>query len=126
MSMKRVLGLAFLAAWSIGRLSPAAGQDAAAGETVFKTQCGVCHAVVPGKKGIGPNLFGVVGRPAGTVPDFHYTDANKNSGLTWDAATLDRYLQAPREVIPGTAMPYPGLKDDARRADLISYLSTLK
>jgi cytochrome c len=126
MWMKRVLGLAFLAAWSFGDLSPAAAQDAAAGEKVFKTQCGVCHSAVPDKKGIGPNLFGIVGRPAGAVPGFHYTEANKNSGLTWDVATLDRYVRAPREVVPGTAMPYPGLKNDTQRADLISYLSTLK
>jgi cytochrome c len=119
-------GLALLAALSIGRISPALAQDAAAGEKVFKTQCSVCHQVIPEKKGIGPNLFGVVGRKSGTVPGFHYTEANKNSGLTWDAATLDRYLQAPRDVVPGTAMPYAGLKDPTQRTDLIAYLATLK
>jgi cytochrome c len=122
----KLSGLAFLAAVSIGRISPATAQDASAGEKVFKTQCSVCHQVVPGKKGIGPNLFGVVGRAAGTLPDFHYTEANKNSGLTWDEATLDKYLQAPRQVVPGTAMTYAGLKDDTQRANLILYLASLK
>ncbi len=116
----------FVAALSIGQVTLARAQDAAAGAIVFKTQCAVCHQVIPDKKGIGPNLFGVVGRSAGSVAGFKYTDANKNSGLTWDAATLDRYLQAPRDVVPGTAMPYAGLKDDTQRANLIAYLSTLK
>lgn len=105
---------------------PALAQDAAAGEKVFKIQCMACHAVVAGKKVVGPSLFGVVGRAAGSVADFKYTAANKNSGLTWDAATLDRYLQAPRTVVPGTAMTYAGLTKDTQRADLIAYLATLK
>jgi cytochrome c2 len=60
------------------------------------------------------------------VADFHYTEANRSSGLTWDVATLDSYLQAPRQMVPGTTMTYSGLKNDAQRADLIAYLSTLK
>jgi len=114
--------LILLAVWA----SPGAAQDATAGEKVFKIQCMACHSNVAGKKGVGPNLFGVVGRPAGSVADFKYTAANKDSGLTWDAATLDRYLQAPRTVVPGTAMTYAGLKNDTQRADLIAYLATVK
>jgi len=122
----RLLGVAALAAVSLPLAGPAHAQDAAAGEAVFKKQCYACHAVIPGKKGIGPNLFGVVGRPAGSVPDFHYSEANKTSGLTWDPATLDRYIKAPKVVVPKTTMPYPGLADDRQRADLIAYLGTLK
>ncbi len=126
MSKSAQLGAACLLA-SLGVATlPAAAQDAAAGEKVFKVQCMACHSVVPGKRGIGPNLYGVVGRPAGTVPDFHYTAANKNSGLTWDAATLDRYLAAPQQVVHGTSMTYAGLKNDTQRADLIAYLATQK
>ncbi len=66
-----------------------------------------------------------MGRPAGSIPGFHYSAANKNSGLTWDAATLDRYLTNPRKAIPGTLMSYPGLSDPKKRADLIAYLATL-
>ena len=105
---------------------PAMAQDAAAGATVFKTQCTICHSPVEGKNLIGPSLFGVVGRHSGIIPNFHYSSANKASGLTWDAATLDRYITAPREVVPGTLMTYVGLKDAQKRADLIAYLSTLK
>ena len=105
---------------------PAAAQDAAAGEKVFKTQCAVCHSAVQGKNGIGPSLHEVVGRTAGTVPNYQYSAANKNSGLTWDDAALDRYLKAPQQVVPGTKMTYAGLKNDTQRADLIAYLGTLK
>jgi cytochrome c len=108
----------------VGAGAPRA-QDAAAGEAVFKTQCGICHSIVAGKNMIGPSLFGVVGRKAGGIPGFHYSAANKDSGLTWDAATLNRYLTNPQAVVPGTIMPYAGLKDDTKRADLIAYLSTL-
>ncbi len=96
------------------------------GQKVFKSQCTVCHSNQQGKNIIGPSLYGVVGRKAGQIPGFHYSEANRSSGLTWDAATLDRYLTSPRGVVPGTLMTYPGLKDDAKRADLISYLATLK
>jgi cytochrome c len=99
--------------------------DPEAGQAVFKTQCGICHSVVPGKNMVGPGLFGVIGRRSGSVEGFHYSAANKNAGITWDAAILDKYLTAPREVVPGTIMTYAGLKDDAKRADVIAYLETL-
>ena len=126
MMIKRLLAAATLVFISGLLTLSARAEDAEAGSKVFKIQCSACHAAVAGKKGIGPSLFGVVGRAAGTAPDFHYTEANKNSSLTWDAATLDRYLQAPRQVVPGTAMSYAGLKNETQRADLIAYLATLK
>ena len=99
--------------------------DPAAGEKIFKTQCGICHAVVAGENRIGPTLFGVVGRQAGGVPGFNYTADHKKLGITWDAATLDKYLVNPRAMVPDTSMVYAGLKDDAERADLVAYLETL-
>jgi len=99
--------------------------DAAAGQAVFKSQCGICHATQAGRNLNGPSLYGVVGRKAGQVSGFGYSAANKNSGLVWDAATLDRYLIAPREVIPHTLMSYNGLKDADKRTNLIAYLTTL-
>ena len=74
---------------------------------------------------VGPSLFGIVGRKAGTIAGFHYSPANKDSGLTWDTATLDRYLTSPNTVVPHTIMTYAGLKDTQKRTDLIAYLSTL-
>jgi len=111
---------------SAARMVPAFAADPQAGEHVFKTQCMICHSPVAGRNMVGPSLFCVVGRPAGSIPNFHYSAANRGSGLTWDDGTLDRYLVAPRGVVPGTLMTYAGLKDDAQRADLIAYLGTLK
>ena len=108
-----------------GSASAALAADPAAGEKIFKTQCGICHTGVAGQNRIGPTLFGVVGRPAGGVADFHYTADHKKLGITWDAANLDKYLANPRAMVPDTSMVYAGLKDDAQRADLVAYLETL-
>src|ERR1700726_4939009 len=105
--------------------SATAAADPAAGEKIFKAQCGICHAVVAGQNRIGPTLFGVVGRPAGSVPGFNYTADHKKLGVTWDAANLDKYLANPRAMVPDTSMVYAGLKDDTERADLVAYLETL-
>jgi cytochrome c len=124
--MLRITAILVLAV--IAGLSPARSthaQNAEAGQKAFRQICSICHEVVAGKNRVGPSLFGVVGRKAGTVADFHYSDEMKNSGLTWDAATLDRFLAGPRAAVAGTRMAYAGLKDDAKRQDLIAYLATL-
>jgi cytochrome c len=108
-----------------GFATDAFAADPAAGEKIFKAQCGICHAVVAGQNRIGPTLFGVVGRPAGSVPGFNYTADHKKLGVTWDPATLDKYLTNPRAMVPDTSMVYAGLKDDAKRADLVAHLETL-
>jgi cytochrome c2 len=113
-------------AWSFGFLGTAHAQDAAAGARVFRSQCSICHSPQPGRNIIGPSLFGVVGRHSGMIPDFRYSAANRASGLVWNPPTLDRYLSAPREVVPGTLMTYPGLKDEHQRDDLIAYLASLR
>ena len=100
----------------------AAEGDAAAGEATFKV-CRTCHQI--GEKArnfVGPELNGVVGRKAGTAPGYNYSDANKNSGLTWDEAALAKYLRMPREVVPGTKMAFPGLTSDTDIANVIAYL----
>ena len=99
--------------------------DPAAGQKIFQTQCGICHAVEAGQNRIGPTLFGVVGRRSGSVPGFNYTADHKKLDVTWDAATLDKYLANPRVMVPDTSMIYAGLKDAAERADLVAYLATL-
>ena len=108
-----------------GSTTAALAADPAAGEKIFKTQCGICHAVAAGENRIGPTLFGVVGRRAGSVPGFNYTADHKKLDITWDAAILDKYLTNPRAMVPDTSMVYAGLKNDAERADLIAYLETL-
>ena len=104
----------------------AQAQDAATGEKLFKMDCSLCHSPQPGRNLVGPSLFNVVNRHSGEVPNFHYSEANRNSGLTWTVSTLDRYLTAPRELVPGTKMTFPGLKDAKQRADVIAYLKTLQ
>ena len=86
-------------------------------------KCKVCHQVgETAKNGVGPVLNGIVGRKAGSVEGYNYTPANKNSGLTWDAATLKDYLKNPRAKIPGTKMVFAGIKNEKERADLWAYL----
>ncbi len=108
-----------------GSTSASLAADPAAGEKLFKTQCSICHSVAPGQNRVGPTLFGVVGRRSGSVPGFNYTADHKKLDVTWDAATLDKYLANPRAMVPDTSMIYAGLKNDAERADLIAYLETL-
>ncbi len=108
----------------LGSAGAASAQDAAAGEKVF-AQCRACHQVGPtAKNAVGPHLNGLIGRKAGTVENYNYTPANKNSGLTWDEATFREYIRDPRAKVPGTKMVYAGLKDEQRITDLIAYLKT--
>ena len=93
------------------------------GEKVF-LQCKSCHVRDPGVNRIGPSLAGIVGRAAGTVDGFAYTDANKNSGITWSPEKLYQYLENPQRVVPGTKMAFAGLPNGQDRADIIAYLQT--
>ena len=71
---------------------------------------------------MGPSLHGVFGRTAGTEEGFKYSDAMKESGIVWSEETLDVYLTKPKDMVPGTRMAFPGLKDEQDRADIIAYL----
>jgi len=95
--------------------------DATHGKQIFN-KCMVCHSIQVGVNKIGPSLHGVVGRKSGTVADYSYTDAMKNSGLTWDEATLNKYLTNPRKLVPGTRMIFVGLPKEPDRLDVIAYL----
>jgi len=97
-------------------------QDAAAGEKVF-LQCKACHQVgETAKNVVGPVLNGVIGRPAGSVAGYAYSEANKKSGLTWDEVTFREYIKDPKAKVPGTKMAFPGLKDEQKLNDLVAYL----
>ena len=104
----------------------ARAEDAAAGQAVFKIYCSACHDVAPGRNRVGPSLFGVYGSETGAVKGFRFSAANQTAHLTLDEPTLDRYLENPRQVIPGTTMTFVGLKDPQKRKNLIAYLATLK
>ena len=100
-------------------------QDAAAGKTVFGQQCAACHATTD-SNGIGPGLKGIAGRKVGSGANFRYSSAMKEVAYSWDAKTLDAFLEAPSKAIPGSAMPFAGLSDGKQRADVIAYMQTLK
>jgi cytochrome c len=89
-------------------------------------RCSACHAVTEASSEQGPSLLGVFGRAAGSREDFRYSRPMTRSGIIWDETTLDAFLQAPDEVIPGTRMPFEGIASDAERVAIIEYLKTLK
>jgi cytochrome c len=116
LALGSAVGLAF--AGSVG----AVAQDAAAGEKVFGV-CRACHQIgEKAKIAVGPVLNGVIGRKAGTYPGFSYSEANKNSGITWDEATFTTYIKNPRATVPGTKMVFIGLSDEQKIKDLIAFL----
>jgi cytochrome c len=119
----------YIAGLAIAMLAPvcASAQDTtgdpAAGETVFR-KCMACHRVGPdARNAAGPELNGIVGRQAGSLADFNYSPAMKDSGITWDAESLSSFLEAPRQFVQGTRMAFAGLPDAQERANVIAYLS---
>jgi len=123
MSMGRTIalfaGAVLLAATT--SLAQAAG-DPAEGEKVF-AKCKICHQIGEGaKNAIGPELNGVIGRHSGTAPGYNYSDANKNSGITWDDKNFRDYIKNPKAKIPGTKMIFAGLPKDTDIDNLLAYL----
>jgi cytochrome c len=103
-----------------------ASADPAAGETIAKRQCASCHTFNEGgKNGVGPNLYGVIGRPHGGLPSFNYSAAIKSKEGPWTYEDLNAWLKKPAAYAPGTRMAYAGLNSDKQRADVIDYLRTL-
>lgn len=99
--------------------------DVAKGEKVFAL-CRSCHVLEDGVNRVGPSLYKIVGRKAGTVAGYSYSDANKNSGVTWTTDVLFKYLENPKAFMPGTKMAFPGIKDAQDRANLVAYLDSQK
>lgn len=118
----RSLALVMLSAFIAGG---AAAADAEAGKKVFN-KCAACHSVEPGKVKVGPSLWGVVGRKAGTLEGYSYSAAMKDSGLTWDVTTLEKYLAKPSDLVKGTKMAFVGISNPTEVDNLIAYLETLK
>ena len=114
--------LTVAAAMVIGSSASVLAQDVAAGENSFK-KCLPCHAIGEGAKNkVGPELNGIDGRKSGTAPDYNYSDANKNSGITWGEAVFKEYITDPRGKIPGTKMVFAGIKSENERNNLWAYL----
>lgn len=120
MALSRLLPIAAVALLTYA--SAASADDPVAGERVFR-KCRACHEVGEDARNmVGPVLNGVVGRAAGSFADYHYSEANKNSGLVWNEATLTTYLRNPQAKVPGTKMAFPGLTSDDDIANVIAYL----
>lgn len=97
------------------------------GRQTFANKCGICHVASAGAAAtVGPNLHGVVGRAVGRADGFTYSEALAGAGGDWDAGRLDAFLKSPDKAVPGTAMPFQGLKSETERQHLICYLQTLK
>src|SRR5215471_2712877 len=120
--MKVVVVIAAAAAL-VASMGASWAQDAEAGETVFK-QCMACHKIGEGAENkVGPELNGIDGRKSGTAAGYTYSDANKNSGITWGQETFKEYIKDPRAKIPGTKMVFAGIKSEKEIGDLWAYLS---
>jgi len=88
--------------------------------------CTACHSTEPGKTMFGPNLAGLSGRKAASLPGYAYSAALKASGLVWTAQSLDTWLTSPQKLVPGTKMPFPGIADPVKRKQVVDYLLALK
>jgi cytochrome c len=132
MSLPKSVRFAGLAAAASLLASPALAADADHGAQIFKGTCGVCHLAQPHPAvsdlamRIGPNLWGVVGRKAGTTPHFRYSAAMMQSGIVWTPDRLRPYIHAPQTTIPNIRMSFQGLKNLKDVDDVVAYLQTFK
>jgi glucose/arabinose dehydrogenase len=124
--LKRIAVLVWCTTACVAAVTPAFSADASAGKALFTQRCSVCHTAETGDSGgaQGPSLIGVFGRPAASAPQFSYTAALRGSKLTWDAATLKRFLGAPTSIVPGTSMVL-AVPDETDRDNLIAYFQSV-
>jgi cytochrome c len=106
--------------WALAQGKPTDGDD---GQLAFNNACRTCHTMREGDNRLGPNLYKVVGRKAGSEPGYGYSSAMKDAGLVWDKTTLDRFIANPDQVVPGHNMkPYGGIASAEERAKIVAYL----
>jgi cytochrome c len=121
--MKKLTLSALVVIASATAASAALAQDVAAGKTSFN-KCLACHAIGEGARNkVGPELNGLDGRKSGTAPDYSYSDANKNSGITWNEAEFKEYIKDPKGKIPGTKMTFAGIKNEKEVNDLWAFIA---
>jgi cytochrome c len=118
--MKLLLATALL---SLATISAAPAQDVAAGKTSFN-KCMACHAIGENAKNkVGPELNGLDGRKSGSVEGYSYSDANKNSGITWNEKEFKEYIKAPKAKIPGTKMAFAGITKQSEIDNLWAFIA---
>lgn len=125
MRKEKIVALALAAGIALASGSALAAGDAAKGAKVFK-KCKACHSIKAGKNKVGPSLAGVVGRKAGTAPGFKRYKGLKGSDITWDEASLDKWLANPKKFLGKKTSMALKLKNAGQRADVIAYLKSLK
>ena len=117
--------IAWILAMCVGAVGVAhADGDPARGEELYE-DCVACHPIERNVHGIGPTLYGILGRKAGGMADYRYSRALRGSGITWTAEALDTFIANPQASVPANRMPHAGMPDAADRADLIAYLRTV-
>lgn len=125
-TLAALLGIGMALAPAPSRAQQAAG-DPAAGQRVFN-QCRACHTIDNNKRnGVGPNLHGIVGRPAASIEGFRYSQPMKDkgaAGFVWTEENLRAYIKQPKDVVPGGSMSYPGMRNEQQLNDLIAFLKT--
>jgi cytochrome c len=124
--MSRVANIAGAIVMTALSLPHALAADAGNGKAIF-ARCAACHTVIKGgPNGLGPDLFGVVGRKAGSLSNYMYSGQLKASGITWTNDKLTAWVQGPQRLVPGNKMAFGGISNPAQVADLVAYLDTLK
>ena len=129
MNRPELRATAFSALSLLASLTPvaAAQEESDEGQVAFNNACRTCHSFKADDNRLGPTLHGVVGRKAGSIDGFAFSSAMKSSGLTWDAANLDQFIENPDKVVHGNGMkPFGGIADAGERKKIIDYLGTLK
>ena len=121
--MNRLISSGLIVIAAMTTASGALAQDAAAGKSSFN-KCLACHAVGEGAKNkVGPELNGLDGRKSGTAESYAYSEANKNSGITWNKEQFLEYIKDPKAKIPGTKMVFAGIKTEKEANDLWAFIS---
>lgn len=124
--LRAIVLSAMLAVQMPGGAAAQSRGSAAAGAATFRINCSVCHAIAPERTIIGPSLYGVVGRHAGSLSNFRYSPAMMDSTVTWTEENIIEFLAAPTMKIPGTRMTFSGLADLEQRLDVVAYLKSLR
>ena len=126
MSYGKIAAASLLAVGMLSSQAFASDQDVAKGKLVFK-RCAICHKVEKdGGNGVGPNLFGIVGRKSASVDGFNYSGALKKAHITWTEKNLAKWIAGPAKMVPGNKMAFGGVAQKSQIHDLVEYLKTLK
>src|SRR5215471_5172658 len=125
-TLNSVTFLVFLFSWSLAQDKERQSADVASGQLAFNNACRTCHSVKEGDNRLGPNLYKVFGRKAGSLPNYNYSIAMRSADFVWDKTKMENFIADPEAVVPGNKMkPYGGLGSAAARKEVIAFLASL-